>query len=36
MSGHPDLTGADWRTSSRTAYGSECVEVAVVNTTEGR
>ena len=28
MSGHPDLTGAKWRTSSRTSQGSECVEVA--------
>lgn len=29
MSGHPDLTADGWRTSSRTANGSECVEVAV-------
>ena len=36
MSGHPDLTADGWRTSSRTANGSECVEVAVTVTVRNR
>jgi Domain of unknown function (DUF397) len=30
MSGHPDLTGAPWRKSARSAEGADCVEVAPV------
>lgn len=30
MSGHPDLTGARWRTSTYTAANEACVEVAPV------
>lgn len=32
MSGHPDLTEAGWRTSSRSSQGADCVQVAVVET----
>jgi hypothetical protein len=31
MSGHPDLTHAGWRTSSRSSQGADCVEVAVID-----
>jgi hypothetical protein len=30
MSGHPDLAGALWRKSTRSADGADCVEVVPV------
>jgi hypothetical protein len=31
MSGHPELTGPGWRTSTWSSQGADCVEVAVTD-----
>jgi hypothetical protein len=31
MSGHLELTGSGWRTSSRSSQGADCVQVAVMD-----
>jgi uncharacterized protein DUF397 len=32
MSGDPGLVDSDWRTSSRSSQGADCVEVRVIDT----
>lgn len=36
MSGHPDLARAEWRKSTRSSQGADCVEVMAVDSEDTR